>query len=106
MNLISRNYNRNTTNANDYFNSTTTSSVSYSTSLGSWFNLALSARESYNIQTGLMNIQLPSLSLSSNTFYPLRRKVPSGAYKWYEIVPLELISAFHTMGAISYYCLF
>ena len=91
VNLISRNYNRNTTNANDYFNSTTTSSVSYSTSLGSWFNLALSARESYNIQTGLMNIQLPSLSLSSNTFYPLRRKVPSGAYKWYENISMSYV---------------
>ena len=91
VNLISRNYNRNTTNQNDYFNSTTTSSVSYTASLGSWFNLALSARESYNVQTGLMNIQLPSLSLSSTTFYPLRRKSPSGAYRWYENISLSYV---------------
>lgn len=91
VNLISRNYNRNTTNQNDYFNSTTTSSVSYTASLGSWFNLALSARESYNVQTGLMNIQLPSLSLSSTTFYPLRRKTPSGAYRWYENISLSYV---------------
>lgn len=91
VNLISRNYNRNTTNSADYFNSTTTSSISYSTSLGSWFNLALSARESYNIQTGLMNIQLPSLSLSSNTFYPLRRKIPAGAYRWYENISMSYV---------------
>lgn len=91
VNLISRNYNRNTTNSNDYFNSTTTSSVSYTTSLGSWFNLALSARESYNIQTGLMNIQLPSMSLSSNTFYPFRRKAPSGAYRWYENISMSYV---------------
>lgn len=91
VNLISRNYNRNTTNSADYFNSTTTSSVSYTTSLGSWFNLALSARESYNIQTGLMNIQLPSLSLSSNTFYPFRRKMPSGAYRWYENISMSYV---------------
>ncbi|MBQ6096879.1 MAG: LPS-assembly protein LptD [Bacteroidales bacterium] len=91
VNLISRNYNRNTTNSSDYFNSTTTSSVSYTTSIGSWFNLALSARESYNIQTGLMNIQLPSLSLSSNTFYPFRRKMPSGAYRWYENISMSYV---------------
>jgi len=91
VNLISRNFNRNTTNSSDYFNSTTTSSVSYTTSLGSWFNLALSARESYNVQTGLMNIQLPSLSLSSNTFYPFRRKVPTGAYRWYENISMSYV---------------
>ena len=91
VNLISRNYNRNTTNSNDYFNSTTTSSVSYTTSIGSFFNLALSARESYNIQTGLMNIQLPSLSLSSSTFYPFRRKAPSGAYRWYENITMSYV---------------
>ena len=91
VNLISRNYNRNTTNSSDYFNSTTTSSVSYTTSLGSWLNLALSARESYNIQTGLMNIQLPSLSLSSTTFYPFRRKVPTGAYRWYENISMSYV---------------
>lgn len=91
VNLVSRNYNRNTTNSTDYFNSTTTSSVSYTSTIGSWFNLALSARESYNIQTGLMNIQLPSISLSSNTFYPFRRKVPSGAYRWYENISMSYV---------------
>ena len=91
VNLTSRNYNKNTTNTSDYFNSTTTSSVSYTTTIGSWFNLALSARESFNNQTGLMNIQLPSLSLSSNTFYPLRRKVPSGAYRWYENISMQYV---------------
>ena len=91
VNLISRNYNRNTTNTNDYFNSTTTSSVSYTAQLGSWFNLALSARESYNVQTGLMNIQLPSMSLNSTTFYPFRRKVASGAYRWYENISMSYV---------------
>lgn len=89
VNLQSRNYNKNTTNRNDYFNSTTTSSISYTAKLGSSFNLALSARESFNAQTGLMNIQLPSLSLSSITFYPFRRKSPTGAYKWWENIQVS-----------------
>lgn len=91
VNLQSRNYNKNTSNRNDYFNSTTTSSISYTTKLGSYFNLAASARESYNVQTGVMNIKLPSLSLSSITIYPLRRKNPSGAYRWYENISLSYV---------------
>ena len=89
--LQSRNYNRNTSNRNDYFNSTTTSSISYSTKLGSYLNLALSARESYNVQTGVMNIKLPSLSLSSITIYPLRRSNPVGGYRWYENISLSYV---------------
>ncbi|MCR4829262.1 MAG: hypothetical protein K5864_07365 [Bacteroidales bacterium] len=91
VNLISRNYNRNTTNSNDYFNSTTTSSVSYTTSLFGMLNLSLAANESYNVQTGLMNIKLPSVSLSTNTIYPLRRKNPSGSYRWYENISLSYV---------------
>lgn len=89
VNLQSRNYNRNTTNRNDYFTSTTTSSVSFTSQLGKSFNLALSARESYNVQTGLINLQLPSLSVNSISFYPLRRKNVVGAYKWYENISMS-----------------
>ncbi len=91
VNLISRNYNRNTTSSADYFNSTTTSSISYSAQIGSFLNLALSARESYNVQTGLMNIKLPSISLSTTTFYPFRRRNPSGAYRWYENISMSYV---------------
>ena len=91
VNLQSRNYNKNTTNRSDYFNSTTTSSISYTTKLGSYLNLAASARESFNAQTGIMNIKLPSVSLSSVTLYPLRRRNPSGAYRWYENISLSYV---------------
>ncbi|MBQ9472915.1 MAG: LPS-assembly protein LptD [Bacteroidales bacterium] len=89
VNLVSRNYNKNTTVSSDYFNATSTSSISYTAQLGRSLNLAASARESYNVRTGLMNIQLPSISLSSVTFYPLRRKVVSGGYKWYENISMS-----------------
>ena len=91
VNLQSRNYNKNTSNRNDYFNSTTTSSISYTTRLGSYLNLALSARESYNVQTGVMNIKLPSISLSSITIYPLRRANPVGGYRWWENISLSYV---------------
>lgn len=89
VNLQSRNYNKNTTNSNDYFNSTTTSSISYTAQLGGGFNLAASMRESYNAQTGLINLKIPSVSLSSTTFYPLRRKLVSGSYRWYENISIS-----------------
>lgn len=94
VNLQSRNYNRNTTVRSDYFTSTTTSSIAYSTQIGSSLSLAASLRESYNVQTGLINLQLPSISLNSVTFYPFRRKAMSGSYKWY-----ENISMGYTMNA-------
>ncbi len=91
VNLQSRNYNKNTTNRSDYFNSTTTSSISYTTKIGSYFNLAASARESFNAQTGVMNIKLPSISLSSITVYPLRRRNPAGSYRWWENISLSYV---------------
>lgn len=91
VNLQSRNYNKNTTNRNDYFNSTTTSSISYTTKLGTYLNLTASARESFNAQTGVMNIKLPSITLSSITVYPLRRRNPSGAYRWWENISLSYV---------------
>lgn len=89
VNLQSRNYNKNTTNRNDYFSSTTTSSISYTAQLGSIFNLAASARESFNAQTGIMDLKLPSLSLNSITFYPFRRKEVSGNLRWYENISMS-----------------
>lgn len=86
--LQSRNYSKNTTNRNDYFNSTTTSSISYTAQLGSVFNLAASARESFNAQSGIMDIKLPSVALNTTTIYPFRRKEASGSYRWYENIQL------------------
>ena len=91
VNLQSRNYNKNTDTRSDYFNSTTTSSISYTTKIGSSLNLSASARESFNAQTGVMTIKLPSVSLSSVTFYPLRRKNPAGAYRWYENISMSYV---------------
>ncbi|MCR5424778.1 MAG: hypothetical protein K6E93_08500 [Bacteroidales bacterium] len=99
VNLQSRNYNRNTSSSSDYFNSTTTSSISYTTTIGGFLNVAASARESYNVQTGLMNIKLPSISANTKTIYPLRRKNPTGGYKWYENISMSYV--FNTENNLS-----
>ena len=91
VNLVSRNYSKWTSNTNDYFNSTTNSSIAYSTTLGSYFNLSANIGESYNINTRLVELKLPSVSLSSSQFYPFRRKNPKGGYKWYENISLSYV---------------
>ena len=91
VNLQSRNYNRTTSNRNDYFSSTTTSSISYTTKLTPYFNLSASARESFNAKTGIMTVKLPSISLNSITFYPLRRRNPVGSYRWWEKIQLSYV---------------
>lgn len=98
--LQSGNFNRTTTDRSQYFNSTTTSSISYSTQIGSFLNLTAAARESFNSQTGLMNIKLPSITLSSTTFYPFRKKEGGGSYKWYENISMSyMLSADNNISA-------
>ena len=91
VNLVSRNYSKWTSNTNDYFNSTTNSSIAYSTTLGNYFNLSANLGESYNINTRVVELKLPSVSLSSSQFYPFRRKNPKGSYKWYENISVSYV---------------
>ncbi len=91
VNLQSRNYNKTTTNSNDYFNSTTTSSMSYNTQLSAFLNLSAAFNESFNSQTGLMNLKLPTVSLSSITFYPFRGKNATGSNKWYQNISMSYV---------------
>lgn len=91
VNLVSRNYSKWTSNTNDYFNSTTNSSIAYSTTLGDYFNLSANLGESYNINTRIVELKLPSVSLSSSQFYPFRRKNPQGSYKWYENISVSYV---------------
>ena len=96
VNLVSRNYSKWTSNSNDYFNSTTTSSIAYSTTLFNVFNFSANLGESYNINTRMIDLKLPSISLSTNQFYPFRRKNPQGSYKWYENITVS-----YSMNAVN-----
>lgn len=96
VNLVSRNYSKWTSNSADYFNSTTTSSIAYSTSIAGIFNFSANLGESYNINTRMIDLKLPSISLSSNQFHPFRRKNPQGSYKWYENITVS-----YSMNAVN-----
>lgn len=84
VNIVSRSFNQYTSNVNDYFNNTTTSSIAYSTRFGKSFSLTANLGESYNINTGSINLDLPSIALSSSQFYPFRKKKSKGKLSWYE----------------------
>ena len=84
VNLVSSKFNQYTTNVSDYFNNTTTSSIAFSTKFGSSWSFTANLGETYNVNTGAINLDLPSMSLSSVQFYPFRRKKANGKRKWYE----------------------
>lgn len=84
VNLVSSKFNQYTTNVSDYFNNTTTSSIAFSTRFGSAWSFTANLGESYNINSGAISLDLPSMTLSSIQFYPFRKKKSSGKRKWYE----------------------
>lgn len=84
VNLVSSKYNQYTTSVSDYFNNTTNSSIAFSTRFGSSWSFSANLGESYNVNSGAISLDLPSITLSSVQFYPFRRKKASGNRKWYE----------------------
>lgn len=84
VNLVSSKFNQYTTNVSDYFNNTTTSSIAFSTRFGSAWSFTANLGESYNVNSGAISLDLPSMTLSSIQFYPFRKKKASGKRKWYE----------------------
>jgi hypothetical protein len=62
-----------------------TSSVQYTKTFGSLFNLTVSARQDQNIRANqmVMNFTLPEVNFSMNRIYPFKKKLGTGQ-KWYE----------------------
>jgi lipopolysaccharide assembly outer membrane protein LptD (OstA) len=89
VNLVSSKFNQYTTNLSDYFNNTTTSSIAFSTKLGYYWNLTANLGESYNVNTGAISLDLPSVSVSTTQIYPFRKKKKHGKNKWYEDISLS-----------------
>ena len=69
------------------------SSISYSKT---WdiANLTVSANHSQNNNTGVINLNLPTVGFTMNTLYPLQKKEFAGTPKWYEKLGIGLNSNF------------
>ncbi len=53
-----------------------------------------SANHNQNNNTGIINLNLPTVAFTANTFYPLQKKEFAGTPKWYEKLGIGLNSNF------------
>lgn len=60
------------------------SSIAYSKSWGSKYILTATANHNQNNNTRLVNLSLPNVGFTVNTFYPFQKKEFVGTPKWYE----------------------
>lgn len=86
VNFYNSTYSRYSVNLHDYLNNQTNSSISYQTRLGELFNLSVTGGQSYNTNTQLLDMQLPSFSFSMNPIYPFKQKTRKGKQKWFETI--------------------
>ncbi len=93
VNAGSSQYNRfNPTTSQDYLSNTFSSSISYSASWASRYNISVNARHSQNTITKAVDMSLPDVTFSVARFYPLRRRQPIGKIRWYEEITMSLNS--------------
>lgn len=88
-------------NATRNFTNQLNSSITYSKTWNNFGNLSLSANHNQNNNTRLINLSLPNISFTVNTFYPFQRKELVGESKWYEKLGIGLNS--NLANQISFY---
>lgn len=74
------------------FSNQLNSSIAYSKTWDNRFNLTASANHNQNNNTTLINMNLPTVAFTVNTFYPLQPKEMVGTPKWYQKLGLGLTS--------------
>lgn len=76
------------------YNNQLNSSITYSKTWDTRYNMTVSANHSQNNNTGIVNLSLPNVSFTANTIYPLQKKDYAGTPKWYEKLGIGLNSNF------------
>ena len=98
VNIVSSNFNKyNATTVNDQLSNTFQSSVSYQTNFGGKVYLTLNASHSQNTLTRQVTASLPEMTLTVNTFYPLKNVGKAGKKRWY-----QSLSMGYTMNGKAY----
>jgi LPS-assembly protein len=91
VNISSQHFNQfvqNNPTAN--FTNQLSSSINYSKTWDQKYNLNINASHTQNNQSGVININFPSVNFTAITFYPLQKKEFVGAPKWYEKLGIGL----------------
>jgi LPS-assembly protein len=68
------------------------SSISYSKTWGSKYNLTATANHNQNNNSRIINLNLPNVAFTANTIYPLQPKDYAGEPKWYHKLGIGLTS--------------
>ncbi len=76
------------------YNNHMNSSVTYSKTWDTRYNMTLSANHSQNNNTGGISMNLPNLAFTASTVYPFQNKEFSGTPKWYEKLGVGLNTNF------------
>ncbi|MBN2638100.1 MAG: LPS-assembly protein LptD [Bacteroidales bacterium] len=75
VNIMSKNFvKNNTVNVNDYLSNQLNSSISYQKNWNGKYFLTIAASQNQNTLNHVVNVTLPSLNFSVNTFYPFQKK--------------------------------
>jgi len=83
-------YKFNPSSTSDYLSNTFESSISYQTTLfNGKSNLTLNLGSMQNTTTKELQLSLPQVNFSVNTFYPFRKKKKAGALKWYDNINIS-----------------
>ena len=102
LNLMSTKFNRyvlNNPTAN--FNNQISSSIAYSKTWNGKYNLTVSGNHSQNNQSGLVNVNVPSIGFTAITVYPFTPKDFVGQQKWYQKLGIGLNTSIS--GLTSFY---
>jgi hypothetical protein len=102
LNLMSTKFNRyilNNPTAN--FTNQISSSIAYSKTWNGKYNLTVSGNHSQNNQTGLVNVNMPTIGFTAVTVYPFAPKEFAGTQKWYQKLGIGLNSSIS--GLTSFY---
>ncbi len=76
------------------YNNHMNSSVTYSKTWDTRYNMTISANHSQNNNTGVISMNLPNAAFTASTIYPLQKKEFAGTPKWYEKLGVGLNTNF------------
>lgn len=98
VNIVSSNFNKyNAQTTTDQLSNTFQSSISYQTNFASKVYLTLNASHSQNTLTRQVTASLPEVTLTVNTFYPLKNVDKVGKKRWYQSMSMG-----YTMNGKAY----
>lgn len=102
VNAGSTKFNRYSTNMYQNFQNQLSSSITYSKTWAQGkYNLTASANHSQNNSLGLVNVTLPTVNFTANTFYPFQKKESVGTPKWFEKLGISYTG--NLMNQVAFY---